>query len=183
MKTLIINGSPRKKGNTETLLSLLKAHLKGDIIEISAYRNNIHPCMDCRECWKSGKCVIDDDMRIVYNDNYDNIVLAAPVYVSGFPGPLVSLASRLQVYYTAKKFAKKEINVTPKRGIFILVGGGGSKPDYAIKLAKWIFKKLGATYDENYIILSLKTDQIDASQDIEAISKIKKVAQVLSKNE
>jgi len=56
MKTLIINGSPRKKGDTASLINILKQELTGDIVEISAYRNNIKPCNDCRSCWKVKGC-------------------------------------------------------------------------------------------------------------------------------
>ncbi len=180
MKTLIINGSPRKKGDTVALLDELKKHLNGEIIEIFAYKNNISPCIDCRYCWKEGICAIQDDMQIIYNDDYDNIVIASPIYMSGLTGPLISLASRLQVYYASKRFLKKEIKVSPKKGLLILVGGGSGEPDYAIKVAKWMFKQLGATYNKEFLILSLNTDNISASQDKEAMKKIREVATKLN---
>ncbi len=173
MKTLIINGSPRKNGDTIALLSKLKEDLQGDIIEISVYRNNMNPCIDCRRCWVDGKCAIKDDMQIIYDGDYDNIVIASPIYLSEFPGPFINLANRLQVYYAAKKFAKKEIEISPKKGILILVGGGGGRPDRAIELIKWMFKKLGVTYNEEHIVLSLNTNQIPALEDQEALAKLK----------
>jgi multimeric flavodoxin WrbA len=180
MKTLIINGSPRKKGDTVALLSELRKYLQGEITEISAYRNNIKPCIDCRCCWVEGKCVIKDDMKTIYDGDYDNVIIASPIYMSGFPGPLVSLASRLQVYYAAKRFANKKIEVSSKKGVLILVGGGDGKPNHAIETAKWVFKKLGATYDEELVVLSLNTDHVLASQDMEALQKIKKITNDLS---
>ena len=35
MKTLLINGSPRPNGNTVALIRELKAHLEGELVEIS----------------------------------------------------------------------------------------------------------------------------------------------------
>ena len=37
VKTLIINGSPRKNGNTVTLLNELKKHLKGEVFQVDTY--------------------------------------------------------------------------------------------------------------------------------------------------
>ena len=64
MKTLIINGSPREHGNTTVLLEELRRHLKGDIIELSAFRSDIAPCVDCRACWSTAKCAVEDEMKI-----------------------------------------------------------------------------------------------------------------------
>ena len=50
MKTLILNGSPRKNGDTAQLLELAKAQLQGTYHVVSAYTANIHPCIDCRHC-------------------------------------------------------------------------------------------------------------------------------------
>jgi multimeric flavodoxin WrbA len=182
MKTLIINGSPRRNGDTAALLSEMKKYLEGDIIELSAYRNNISPCIDCRYCWKEGKCTIKDDMQVVYDGDYENVVIASPIYMSGLPGPLISLASRLQVYYAAKRFLHKKIDTTPKKAALILVGGGDGGPDNAIKIASWMFKKLGATYNEENCIFSLKTDEIPASQDEVALQKVKRIAENLNKS-
>jgi multimeric flavodoxin WrbA len=65
MKTLIINGSPHRDGDTAGLLVVLKSRLTHNYAELSAYRGNISPCVDCRHCWKEPKCAIDDDMRVI----------------------------------------------------------------------------------------------------------------------
>lgn len=79
-KTLIINGSPRPNGNTVTLINELKKHLEGEIMELSAFRSKIAPCVDCRGCWETAKCVVKDEMQVIYEDDFDNIVIASPVY-------------------------------------------------------------------------------------------------------
>ena len=54
-KTLIINGSPRPKGDTAALIAELKRNLKGEVVELSAFRSKIAPCVDCRSCWKTAR--------------------------------------------------------------------------------------------------------------------------------
>jgi multimeric flavodoxin WrbA len=182
MKTLIINGSPRKNGDTVALLTEMKKYLEGDIVELSAYRNNISPCIDCRYCLKEGKCAIKDDMQIVYDGDYENIVIASPVYMSSLPAPLISMQNRFQLYYAAKRFLNKKIEITPKKGALILVGGGDGAADGAIKIASWMLKKLGATYSKENYAFSLKTDELPASQDEVALQRVKRIAENLNKS-
>lgn len=62
-RTIIINGSPRPNGNTAYLIDVLRGHLEGEIIEISAFRSGIAPCVDCRGCWETAKCVVQAGCR------------------------------------------------------------------------------------------------------------------------
>lgn len=181
MKTLIINGSPRKNGDTYALIAEFKKHLIGDIIEISAYYDNIKPCMDCRQCWKKKGCVIEDDMSKVYNDDFDVVVIASPIYMSTLTGPLVNLASRFQAYYAAKYFLGDEIKITDKDAVLILAGGGDGGPDQAIRIAKWMFKQMNANLDDVNIAASLHTNDLPAKDDIDTLIKMKEIAYRINK--
>ena len=83
-KTLITNGSPRLHGDTATLINELKKHLTGEVVEISAYRSKIAPCVDCRGCWKTAKCVVKDDMSIIYNDDFPISIILCFYTFNGF---------------------------------------------------------------------------------------------------
>lgn len=48
MKTLILNGSPRKEGDTVNLINKVIENLNGEYKIINAYDCEIHPCIDCR---------------------------------------------------------------------------------------------------------------------------------------
>jgi multimeric flavodoxin WrbA len=66
MKILAFNGSPRKKGNTETLLSevLLGAASKGAETRLICLNElNMKGCQGCGACRKKlGACVQKDDV-------------------------------------------------------------------------------------------------------------------------
>ena len=109
MKTLIINGSPRPSGNTVALIEELKKHLEGEVIELSAFRSRIAPCVDCRGCWETARCVVRDEMDVIYGDDFDNVVIASPVYFSTLPGKMLSLISRMQPWHAATFFIKKPL--------------------------------------------------------------------------
>jgi len=172
MKTLIINGSPRKNGDTAFLVSALKQRINGIIIEVSAYYDNINPCIDCRKCWQQKGCAIQDEMNKIYADDFDTVVIASPIYCSSFPGPLVSLASRFQAHYAAKHFLKNEIACNKKCAALILVGGGDGKPTHAINLARWIFKNINAELNDENILFSLNTNHLPAKDDANALQQI-----------
>jgi multimeric flavodoxin WrbA len=176
LKTLIINGSPRKNGDTAALISELRKNLHGDIVEISAYYDKITPCTDCRKCWTQKGCAVKDDMEKIYADDFDAVVIASPIYVSNLPGPVVSLASRFQAYYAAKRFLNDSFRIKEKKAALMLVGGGDGSPGKAIDSAKWIFKNLNAAGFEKNIALSLFTDDIPASEDKAAVKKVQEIA-------
>lgn len=183
MKTLIINGSPRENGDTAFLLSKLREHINHEVIEIRAYYDNISPCIDCRACQKKKGCVINDKMQLVYEDDFDNVVIASPLYMSNLTPPLMGIASRLQAYYCAKRFLKDEFTLKKKKSALILVGGGDGGTERAIGLSQWIFKKLNANGFENHMVFSLKTDDIPASRDEEALKRVQEIALFFSHNQ
>jgi len=176
MKTLIINGSPRPNGDTVSLLNEFKRHLGGEVVEISAYRDKIAPCTDCRGCWEQLGCIIKDDMEKIYADDFDTVVIASPVYMSNLTGPVLSLASRFQMYFAAARILKTPVKRRPKKGILILVGGGDGGAEPAIESAKLIFKMVNAKFCDEDLIVSLQTDKLPAKDDAQAMERAREVA-------
>ena len=63
MKVLIINGSPRKEGNTSIALDEVCKTLHAEGIEtetIHVGHKDIHGCIACNKCKETGKCVFND---------------------------------------------------------------------------------------------------------------------------
>ncbi|KIR02880.1 NADPH-dependent FMN reductase [Lachnospiraceae bacterium TWA4] len=86
MKITILNGSPRKGGNTETMVNEFARGAKeaGHETEILPVgQMDIHGCLGCKYCFAhGGECVQKDDMQKVLAsiDQADMVVFAAPVY-------------------------------------------------------------------------------------------------------
>jgi len=85
MKILGVVGSPRREGNTSTLLQEALKPFKKNSIEtklvfLSDY--NIRDCNGCESCKETYKCVINDDMQKLYPDilESDAIILGSPTY-------------------------------------------------------------------------------------------------------
>ena len=124
MKTLIVNGSPRPNGNTAALIAQLRKHLEGEVIELSAFRSDIAPCIDCRACWTTARCAVRDEMDVIYGDDFDNVVVASPVYFCTLPGKILSLMSRMQPWHVATFFLKQPLALKKKKAAVILTAGG-----------------------------------------------------------
>lgn len=182
LKTLIFNGSPRKNGNTVSVLNLLKEELNGEVIIINAYYDNIKPCVDCRYCWDNPGCIIEDDMQKVYKyiEEADNIVIASPLYFSELTGRTLDVLSRLQTYFTAKTFRNETPLKKPKRGGVILMGGGDGSMEKAFGTAICLLKHMNVK--SIYPMISChNADDIEVSKDESIQSEIKKIVEFFHK--
>lgn len=182
-KTLIINGSPRINGNTAALITQLRQHLQGEIVEISAFRSNIAPCIDCRSCWETAKCVVHDEMQILYDDDFDNVVIASPVYYSTLPGSVLSVMSRLQPWHAAKFFLNQPLQQRSKKSAAILTAGGKGNQANAQHHLSAFFKMLNATGFRDHIVCSANTDTIPAWEDADAMAAVVELAQWLNEED
>jgi multimeric flavodoxin WrbA len=86
LNTLVIQGSPRKDGNTATMAHKLMEGLTaaGDVDLSEFWLNDmtILPCQACFTCYKTGQCIQQDDMQTLYPHFHqaDLVVFAVPIY-------------------------------------------------------------------------------------------------------
>jgi hypothetical protein len=109
MKTLIVNGSPRKKGYTSRLVARLSELLEGEKTVIETYRSKVSPCIECRYCWTHDKCALDTRCRHTTGDRrggQHRAGLAHPL--RGADGLPAQWASRLQLFWVSKYIRKAE---------------------------------------------------------------------------
>lgn len=99
MRVLGISGSPRKEGNTEILLqeTLREAAQAGCETELfSMASRQVAPCDGCGACFKTGGCVIQDDMQELYAmlERADAVVFGCPVYFGGVSAQMKAIMDR-----------------------------------------------------------------------------------------
>ncbi|HIW58776.1 MAG TPA: flavodoxin family protein [Candidatus Anaerobutyricum avicola] len=100
MKILVINGSPRAKGNSDLLCDefIRGAKESGHQVEkISLQENEMHPCKACYYCFKTGACVQKDDMAEILQktEEADVLVLASLTYFLTMSGQMKIFIDRL----------------------------------------------------------------------------------------
>lgn len=100
MKVLLINGSPKKNGNTALALQHMAQVFADQGIEtelVHVGNQPIRSCIDCHGCAKTGKCVFDD----IVNETApkfaeaDGLVVGSPVYYASANATLVAFLTRL----------------------------------------------------------------------------------------
>ncbi|WP_139653301.1 flavodoxin family protein [Raoultibacter phocaeensis] len=101
-RIVVLNGSPRKKGNTS---ALVREFTKGALEaghEVTAFLLHDMDIKGCKGCWGGGKnpespCTIKDDMDSIYPayQEADVVVLASPLYYWSISGQLKTAFDRL----------------------------------------------------------------------------------------
>ena len=153
MKVVGISGSPRRKGNTETLLREVLRGAEEAGAETRLFilsRMNIAPCIHCDGCLAEGKCVVKDDMWLIYPEieSLDALVLASPIHFYGVTAQAKAMIDRCQAFWARKYVLKRRIAAKKRKGVFVSVGGT-QFPD-TFEHAKATVKNLFLVIDVNY---------------------------------
>lgn len=99
MKIVVLNGSPRKGGNTEIMVkAFAEASSQNEVIILNVASMNIRGCLGCQYCYAhQGKCVQKDDMTEVFDalKDADMVVFASPIYWFDISAQLKAVIDRL----------------------------------------------------------------------------------------
>ena len=173
MKVLMINGSPREKGNTFIALDEMKKVFEAEGIEVTLVNigtKNIRGCIACGSCGKTGKCCFNDAVNEIAPllEEADGFVVGSPVYYASANATLIAFMDRL--------FYSSHFDKTMKVGASVVCARRGG---------------LTATYDElnKYFGISgmpIAAGQYwngihggapgDASQDLEGLQQMRTLA-------
>ena len=122
IKILAFAGSPRRHGNSETLLDWVLESMIADpevvIEKVPLDEANINPCKGCNACEKLNKCVQRDGLDI-YHDKIiaaDIILLSSPIYCMGIASQPKALIDRAQVFRSRKYVLKLPIVPAERKG-------------------------------------------------------------------
>jgi len=123
MNVLGISGSPNENGNTAYAVNYALNILQKDgfsVQYISLSGKDIHPCIGCWKCTKTGKCIFDDDMDEIIKglERCDGLILGSPVYFGLVTGQMKVMMDRCVPIRTAGKFG-----MVGKVGAGIVCGG------------------------------------------------------------
>lgn len=100
MRVLMINGSPRAKGNTYIALHEMENIFSENGVDteiIQVGNKNIRGCIACDSCAEKGKCVFDDMVNEIAPkfEECDGLVVASPVYYASANATLIAFLDRL----------------------------------------------------------------------------------------
>ena len=100
MKVLIINGSPRKDGNTSIAVNELVKTFQAEGVETEVCQvgnKDIRGCVACGGCFQKGKCVFNDIVNELAPkfEEADGLIVASPVYYASANATLIACLDRL----------------------------------------------------------------------------------------
>jgi multimeric flavodoxin WrbA len=148
-RVLILCGSPRPKGNTNTIAGWVAegaraAGAKVETVDVARLKFKANGCTACFACQRSRKfrCVIRDEATSVLAriPQADAVVFATPTY---FFGPTAQLKLLLDRMYSLWKFQadKAECAIRPGAVIGLIATAGGGSQD-GIQVVEQTFKIL-----------------------------------------
>ena len=134
-KIVAIYGSPRRQGNTATLLkkAIEGARDSGAEVEEIVLRDlKISPCLEIYGCMQAGECAIKDDFQIVRDKILasQGLILASPVFFYTVSSHTKILMDRFQSLWVKKYWVDKtpkDQQIIKRKGLFISVGATKGK--------------------------------------------------------
>jgi len=161
-KLLAIYGSPRKKGNSETLLDFFLEKIDASIAAVERlYLRDMQLsyCTECGGCEKTGRCILQDDMQPVYEKllSFDRVVFALPVFFLGPPALAKAFIDRGQALWVKKYVLgeKPGQQNSVRRGFLLSVSGfKGNEKIFScnISIVKAFFTACGIKYAGEYLL-------------------------------
>jgi multimeric flavodoxin WrbA len=148
MKAICIIGSPRDNGSVAYLMDIIINAMQVGGVEVTKYhlsRLQIHYCEGCLECEADGKCVQDDDMKMLIDEiiKSDAIILASPSYWGDVTGQMKVFIDRSLPLCNAK--TGQTAVPAGKIGIGVAIRAGSSKAEnlQIIEMFRHYFGHLG----------------------------------------
>jgi len=132
VKILAIAGSPRRGGNTDSLLAQAIAGAESggaQVEQVILNRLKIAPCIECNRCFETGRCVVQDDYQALYEKTLqaDGIILAAPIFFMNISAWAKAFVDRFQCLWALRHVLHQAIPLPAggqkRRALFISTAG------------------------------------------------------------
>ncbi|MBI4777263.1 MAG: flavodoxin family protein [Deltaproteobacteria bacterium] len=135
VKVLAVYGSPRRNGNTASVLrqAVAGAREGGAAVEEWVLRDlKMSPCLEIYGCKEDGRCVIQDDFQKIYDGILacDALMLASPMFFYTVSAHTKILMDRCQSLWVKKYWIEKAafgLREPTRKGLFISVGATKGK--------------------------------------------------------
>lgn len=132
MKTTILQGSARKKGNTARVLSWVEKELISlghDVETIYLNSLNLNGCMGCAKCKEKPDtigCIQKDDVPEILGKmvNSQLVIFSSPLYFWGFAAQIKAVIDRTYSLYTNYHQPDHASLVSGQRQALLVTGAG-----------------------------------------------------------
>ena len=177
MNVLILNGSPRKTGNTTLALAEMERIFAEEGISVETVRvgnQAVRGCMACNSCGRTGKCVFDDVVNQIAPkfEAADGLVVASPVYYASANATLIAVRDRL--------FYSTQFDKTMQVGAAVAVARRGGTTATFDELNKYFTISGMPIAPSQYWNIVHGGAPGDAAQDLEGLQTMRTLARNMS---
>ncbi len=179
MKVVAFNGSPRKKGNTEILISVVLEELQKEEIETEILQlggKEIKGCLACRKCTETqnNECAIkkNDVLNHYYQTKKaaDGIIIGSPTYFANVTSEVKALIDRAGMVSMANGYSLKR-----KVGAAVVANNRSGATDAFDAINKLFFINQVIVPGSNYWNLGIGLNKGDVKNDTQGIHTIKEL--------
>lgn len=110
MRVVLVNGSPRRNGNTAAALFMIEQVLLEHKIDTQWFQIGTQPahgCIACNKCRKTNRCAFEDDICNALLEaiiHADGVIIGSPVYFAAPNGALCAILDR--VFYASTTYSQ-----------------------------------------------------------------------------
>jgi len=171
-KIMILTSSPRKNGNTNTIVnwcaqSAIDAGAEVECVDIARLNYKSNGCISCYSCQESDKyeCKVKDDANDILEqlNDFDVVVYSTPIYMFG---PSAQLKLLLDRTFSLVKFDADSgdpiLKSTGQAMALIATAGGGIND--GLDLTDQSFKSMAEFLGSNYLSLLVPEAPSDLKQ-------------------
>ncbi len=168
-KLLAFYGSPRRNGNTTTLLNEAVAGARQAGARVREYTLRdlkLSPCLEIYGCKQNGRCIINDDFQQIYDDiqTCDGIMLASPIFFYTVSAHTKILMDRCQSFWVKKNWVTSTPPNTlrpPRPGLFISVGAtrGNKLFEGALLTVRYFFEAIDTRLWQSLLYKGLDSEK------------------------
>ena len=175
IKTLILNGSPRKSGNTAVLIHWVEEELRKKnyaYMRYDLYDMQFKGCSHCNACKKklrNSGCVLQDDAINILDEiiQADLVVMASPIYCWSFSGCMSTLHDRMYCLFKNEVGGKSLLANKKIIGIFTSAGDAFAGMQYCDAALKEMCLWGSANYVGTVAAVKCKTpDKLKLRKDL-----------------
>ena len=184
---LVLNGSPRKNGNTDILTdTLLESALKhgAEAEKIRLTSIKIKPCLECGGCDETGECIIEDDMQELYEKiaAADALVVASPVFFYNITSTTQAMVERSQACWVRKYLLKQgPWGGKRRKGIFVSLGATKGKMlfDGILRVIRYFYDAVDADFHGALLYRGIEAKGA-VKQNVQALDQMNELGRLLA---
>lgn len=185
-KIVLVDASPRRGGNSETIVDTLAADLRGENVVVFKMREKSwHPCLACAACQHRDRpvCVQKDDLSALLAelDSCDAVVLASPIYYHQLCAQAVAFIDRFYPFFNLDRPKMSNTSKFGKKGALICSFWGGPLEryqKYAAETAQCL-SSVGAD-DVRSLVFGGIPERGDVAKNVDYMRQIHELAQWLT---